>query len=192
MESKHPVQLAVTDDLVRNRLTAFFRFFLAIPHLIWVSLWGVAVVFAVIVSWFATLFAGETPAGLHSFIARWLRYSTHVRAYLYLVADPFPDFMGDGGYPIDLHVTGPAPQRRVVTGFRIILAIPVLIVSAVLDYLAQALAVISWFVAIFTGRVPQGVRNLAAWCSKFTGQTYAYALLLTDRYPSFDGINAES
>jgi hypothetical protein len=156
LETNHPIELVVTDDLVRSRLTAFFRLVLSIPHIIWASLWGIAAILAVVVSWFATLIAGETPAGLHSFIARWLRYWTRVRAYLYLVADPFPDFMGEGSYPIDLHIAGPAPQRRLVTGFRIILAIPVLIVSAALDYLGQILAVISWFVAVFTGRVLVG------------------------------------
>ena len=42
----HPVQLAVTDDLQRSRLTVFFRLLLAIPHFIWLLLWSVAAFFA--------------------------------------------------------------------------------------------------------------------------------------------------
>ena len=42
--SHHPIGLVVTDDLQRSRLTTFFRPILAIPHLILVSLWGIAVV----------------------------------------------------------------------------------------------------------------------------------------------------
>ena len=58
----HPIRLVVSDDLKRTRLTVFFRLILVIPHLIWLSLWGIVVYLAVIVSWFATLFAGRTPA----------------------------------------------------------------------------------------------------------------------------------
>jgi hypothetical protein len=41
----HPIHLVVTDDLQRNRVTVFFRFFLTIPHLIWLMVWGIAVSF---------------------------------------------------------------------------------------------------------------------------------------------------
>ena len=58
---EHPIQVTVSDDLQRNRLTVAFRLILAIPHIIWLALWGVAAVLAVIVSWFATLFTGRTP-----------------------------------------------------------------------------------------------------------------------------------
>ena len=49
----HPISLSVTDDLGRNRWTVGFRWLLVIPHLIWLTLWGIAVSFAVIASWFA-------------------------------------------------------------------------------------------------------------------------------------------
>jgi hypothetical protein len=47
---EHPIRLSVTDDLRRTRLTVAFRLILAIPHLIWLALWGIVVFFAVIVS----------------------------------------------------------------------------------------------------------------------------------------------
>jgi Domain of unknown function (DUF4389) len=182
---RHPIRLVLSDDLRRNRLTVFFRLILAIPHLIWLSLWGIVVFFAIIVSWFATLFAGQTPLGLHNFIAQYLRYSTHVYGYLLFLADPYPGFLGDQPYPADLEVDPPAPQNRWITAFRIILAIPVLIVAEVLGYLASVVAIISWFACLFTGAMPLGLRNLAAWIVRFNAQTHAYLSLLTDRYPSF-------
>ena len=33
------MRLVLRDDLERSRLTIFFRFFLALPHLIWLALW---------------------------------------------------------------------------------------------------------------------------------------------------------
>jgi hypothetical protein len=181
----HPIRLVLSDDLKRTRLTVFFRFLLAIPHLIWLSLWGIVVFFAVIASWFATLFAGQTSLGLHSFIAQYLRYSVHVYGYLLFLADPYPGFLGDRPYPADLEVDPPAPQNRWITGFRIILAIPALVVSEVLRSLISVVAIISWFACLFTGAMPLGLRDLTAWIVRFNAQTHAYLALLTDRYPSF-------
>ena len=63
----------------------------------------------------------------------------------------------------------------------------VYIVAARLGFqFAFVVAVISWFIALFTGRVPEGLRNFAALALRFETQTYGYALLLTPRYPSFD------
>ena len=181
----HPIRLTLSDDLTRNRLTVAFRLILAIPHLVWLALWGIVVYLAVIVSWFATLFAGQTPLGLHNFIAQYLRYTTHVHGYLLFLADPYPGFMGDRPYPVDLVIAPPAPQNRWVTAFRLILAIPALVVNGVLSYLIYVVAIISWFACLFTGAIPLGLRNLSAWVVRFGAQTTGYVSLLTDRYPDF-------
>lgn len=185
--AQHPVRIVVNDDLQRTRLTVFFRLILAIPHFLWVTLWGAIAILAAIVNWFATLFTGRSPDGLHTFLATFLRYATHVRAYALLVADPFPGFSGaQGSYPIDLEVDPPQPQSRLTVFFRIILAIPALFVTNILSNLSQLLAVFSWFIALVTGRVPEGLRNFAVLAMRFETQTYAYLMLLTDRYPSFN------
>ena len=184
---EHPIRLVVNDDLQRNRLTVFFRLILAIPLFLWAILWGVIVSLAWIVNWFATLFMGQSPEGLHNFLATYLRYTTHVRAYALLVADPYPPFTGkEGTYPIDLEVDPPQRQNRLTVFFRGILAIPALFLSNLLSQLNQLLAIFSWFIALVTGRVPEGIRNFAALAIRIETQTYAYALLLTSRYPSFN------
>jgi uncharacterized membrane protein (DUF485 family) len=187
----HPVRLVVTDDLRRNRLTVFFRLILAIPHLVWYVLWSVVAAFAILVNWVATLINGRSPEGLHRFLAAWVRYSTHLTAYLYLVADPFPGFRGRlGTYPVDLEIDGPEPQNRWKTGFRFILAIPALILMSVLQYVIQIIGFLGWFVCLALGRMPQGMRDLSAYCLRFQAQTYAYAAVLTDRYPSLSAPNS--
>ena len=185
-QQHHPIRLVVNDDLRRNRLTVFFRLILAIPHIIWLALWGIVAALAWIANWFATLFAGQSPGGLHNFIATYLRYQTHVYAYLLLIADPFPGFGGQPGYPIDLEVAPPQPQSRLAVFFRLILAIPAFIISSIMSYLNRALAIFSWFVALIMGRVPEGMRNFAAFALRYEQQTAAYAGLLTQRYPSFN------
>jgi hypothetical protein len=184
--AQHPIRLVVTDDLQRNRLTVFFRLILAIPHLIWLTVWGIVAALAVIANWFATLVKGQSPEGLHNFLATYLRYQTHVYAYVLLLAEPFPGFGGKPGYPIDIEIDPPRPQNRWTVGFRLILAIPAYIVSGILGYLNRALAVFSWFIALAMGSVPEGLRNFAAFALRYEQQTAAYSLLLTGRYPSFN------
>ena len=183
----HPIRVIVNDDLQRNRLTVFFRLILAIPLLLWLTLWGVIALLAAVVNWFATLVAGRSPEGLHGFLATFLRFTTHVRAYALLIADPYPGFTGrEGSYPIDLEVAPPEDQSRLTVFFRVILAIPALLLTNILSNLSQLLAVFSWFIALVMGRVPEGLRNFAALALRFETQTYAYVLLLTQRYPSLN------
>jgi Domain of unknown function (DUF4389) len=185
----HPISLRITDDLRRTRLTVFFRLLLAVPHFVWEALLGILAILAVIVNWFATLFTGRSADALHSFLAGYLRYATHVSAYLFLLADPYPGFFLVNlkqDYPIDVEVAGPEPQGRASVFFRIILGIPAMIVANILRNLSSVLAFFSWWIALFTGRVPEGIRNFGAFALRYETQTYAYLALLTGRYPSFN------
>jgi Domain of unknown function (DUF4389) len=185
----HPIRLRITDDLQRTRLTVFFRLFLAIPHFVWQALLGIIAVIAVIANWFATLFAGRSPEALHAFLAGYLRYATHVSAYMFLLADPYPGFFLINlkqDYPIDVEIAGPEPQGRASVFFRVILAIPAIIVMQILRNLSGVLAFFSWWIALFTASVPEGIRNFGAFALRYETQTYAYLGLLTGRYPSFN------
>lgn len=183
--SPHPIRLVVTDDLERNRVTVFFRLLLAIPHMIWISLWGIAVVVAALVAWIAGLVTGRVPDGLHQFIAAWVRYATHLSAYMWIAADPFPGFTGDPGYPVDVEIAPATEQSRLTILFRLLLAIPAAIVMNVLQNVAWIVAILAWFYVLFTGRMSKGMRDLQAYCLRYQAQTYGYGLLLTQRYPSF-------
>lgn len=185
-QQHHPIRLVVNDDLRRNRLTVFFRLLLAIPHIIWLALWGVVTFLVWIAMWFATLFMGRAPDGLHNFLATYARYQTHVYAYILLIADPFPGFGGKPGYPIDLEIAPPEDQSRVTVFFRLILAIPAILIAGIMSYLNRLLALFSWVVALIMGRVPEGLRNFAAFALRYEQQTGAYIGLLTQRYPSFN------
>jgi Domain of unknown function (DUF4389) len=181
---EHPVRMVVDDDLGRPRLTVFFRLLLAIPHFVWLVLWTIAVFFAAIAAWFVALVTGRVPTGLHRFFAAYVRYSTHVLAFVYLVGRRFPGFTGRAGsYGIDLEIAPPERQNRWKTLFRIFLAIPALILSSALDGVALVVAFFAWWFAIVTGRVPEGLRNLGAACLRYSAQSVAYVLLVTERYP---------
>lgn len=172
-------------DLRRSRVTVFFRLLFTIPHLVWLELWGIALLFALVVNWFVTLFRGTPARALHRFTAAYVRQRLHVLAYLSLTANPFPGFTGElGRYPLDLELPDPARQNRWKTGFRAVLAVPALLVSIslVLGALVTC-AVLTWFYALARGSAPWGLRNLATYALRYDAQTEAYVLLLTDAYP---------
>ena len=179
-----PVRLETGGDLRRSRLTVFFRLLLAIPHLVWLTLWGVLALGAAVINWFATLIRGTPPRALHRLLSTYLRYQAQVVAYLYLVSNPFPGFTGaEGRYPVDLHVAEPERQNRWTVLFRAILVIPAFIVLGVFNWLLFIVGLLGWFTALVTGRMPPGLRNAGALVIRYLAQTYAYLFLVTGAYP---------
>ncbi len=184
----HPIRLVNNDDLERNRLTVFFRLILAIPHFIFLTLWLFLLYLVAWIFWLIALFTGRLPDGIHAFVGKFTRYSTRVYAYMSLLADPFPPFSGaEGGYPIDLQIDPPQQQNRLGIFFRILLAIPAFLLAYVLRLLMNMLAFVGWFYALFTGRMSRGIEDLGAFALRYEAQTFAYAFLLTSRYPSLGG-----
>jgi hypothetical protein len=179
-----PVRLELSDQLRRSRLTVFFRLLLALPHLIWLTLWGILMIVCAILNWFATLVAGRSPQWLHGFLAAYVRYANHVYSYLYLIANPFPGFVGKAGsYPFEIVIAPRERQNRWKTGFRIVLAIPALILASAYGALVSVVALLGWFSSLARGRMPRGLRNAGALALRYQAQTHGYLLLLTDAYP---------
>ena len=176
---EHPVRTVVSDDLERPRLTVVFRLLLAIPHFVWLLLWSVAVVFAALVAWFAALVTGTVPFGLHRFLAAYVRYLLHLFAFIHLVGRRFPGFTGTRRLlrhrPRD---RPPAPGRTVGRlRFALFLAFPAVIFGGALGGVLLIVALLAWFYAVVTGRMPEGLRNLGVACLRYGAQLDAYLLL---------------
>jgi Domain of unknown function (DUF4389) len=183
-EMPHPVRIAVTDDRRRSRLLTLFRLPIAIPHLVWLALWTVPAAVAALLNWLSALVIGRAPTPFHRFLSRYLRYSTHLGAFFFLVGNPFPGFTGKPGtYPIDVALPPSEPQRRLVTLFRFVLALPALIVVTGLYGALFTAGFLGWFVALFLGRMPDGLRNLGAYVLRYGAQVNGYLYVLTSRYP---------
>ena len=157
---------------------------------------------------------GRSAESLHDFYCSYIRYATHLYAYFFLAANPYPGFTGKPGYPIDVELPPLERQSRWKTLFRLILAFPALALSAVLvgrrgpgrrgrgggggsDFEEN-----DWLFARrrgrVRGRVPRvvrlhGARPDAARVPRPRGvraplqrADLAYVLLVTDRYPTAD------
>jgi hypothetical protein len=205
--SEQPIQLVLTDDLERRRLTALFRLPLAVPILLWLVGWTILAFCAAIASWFVTLLLGRTPAAIHRFLAAYAKCVLQSYAYLYLLAERYPSFDGRDGYAVDLRIAPPSSQRRLTVLFRLPLAIPAfLILTALIGSglsvvgrrtslsgqggLLTAVVVFSWFAILVRGRAQRGLRDAGAYALSYGGQFWGYMLLLTDRYPNSDPLAA--
>ena len=152
-----------------------FRLLLAIPHLVWLVLWSIAVFFAVIAAWFAALATGRVPDGAPP-LPRGVRPLRRARrAYVYVVGRRFPGFTGRAGVvrhrPRD---RPPRAQSRWKTLFRFFLAIPALLLASALGGVLFVVAFLGWWYALVRARMPEGLRNLGAACLRYSEQTYAY------------------
>jgi hypothetical protein len=172
----------------RSRLTTFFRLILVIPHAIVVFFYVLAAEVVVIIAWFALLFTGRYPQGMYDFVAGALRYSTRVFGYALLLSDEYPPFSGDPAtpYPVDLSIGPPkAEYSRLKVLFRIILMIPVYIISYAMQIVAQLGAFLAWFAIVVLGRQPKGLQDMIVLGLSYQQRSYAYFALLTEDWPPF-------
>ncbi len=182
--TEHPIALHVRDDLGRPRLIVALRPLLVAPHLCWLALWAVPATLAAVGAWTVALAAGRVPAPLHRFLASFVRTAAHVSAFLHLVGRPYPGFLGrEGSYPIDLTIAPADRQHRLGVLGRLVVALPALLLATAYAILTLVAAVLAWFAALATGRMPAGLRDLGAAALQYEAQTVAYVLLLTARYP---------
>jgi hypothetical protein len=184
----YPVTFEVDYVERRNRLTSFFRLILAIPLAIWLYLYALAATVVVVIAWFAIVFTAGYPQGLYEFVAGYVRYITRFTGYTALLCDPYPSFGGsdDQTYPIRMEFDGPLRHySRAKTFFRIVLAIPLVVVRYVMGLLLEVGAVAAWFVILVTGKMPRGLFDLMVLANSYTARSDAYLLLLTETYPPF-------
>ena len=102
----NPISYDADYNVEANRLTTFFRLIIVIPWAIWATLWGIAALFVVFISWFALLFTARYPQGLYDFVAGYIRLSARVFAYASLLTDELPSFGGgpEPDYPVKVDV----------------------------------------------------------------------------------------
>jgi hypothetical protein len=188
--AEYPVRLEVSDAFPQSRLTVFFRLLLLIPHFIIIWLLAIVATVIYVISWFAILFTGKYPAGMLNFMIGFFRWTARTTGYSLLLTDRYPPFSlaADEGYAIRLYVDERIEGRNRLTTFwpvRFILAIPHLIILAVLQYAVAVVVFIAWIIALFTASVPGGLHNFLAGYLRWYERVYAYLFLLVDEYPPF-------
>lgn len=183
----YPVSFEVDYIPRHSRLTTFFRLLLAIPILVWLWLYGIVATIAVFIAWFAIVITGRYPQGLYDFVAGYTRLLAQTNGYVALLCDQYPPFVGgEANYPIRMQFAGPLVRySRLKTGFRFILAIPIVVLRYVINLLLEVGAFAAWFVIVITGGLPRGLFDVMVLANSYTARSDAYLFLLTETYPPF-------
>jgi hypothetical protein len=201
----YPVTLAIDyPDRPLNRLTTAFRIITVIPIAIllgtlvgYSSQYGASGESATIVvggvgllfipPLLMIVFRQKYPRWWFDWNLELLRFMNRVGAYLALMADRYPSSDEHQYVALDM----PFPDARVGLNrwlplVKWFLAIPHLIVLAILNIVAFFALIAAWFAILFTGRYPRGlfdfVEGVIRWHNRVVG--YAF-VLVTDEYPPF-------
>lgn len=93
-------------------------------------------------------------------------------------------------YPVQFDVDYSESRNRLTTFFRIILAIPVMIVSYFVMMIQPPLGLIAVLSIIFVGKYPRWIFDAYLELRRFTLRVWAYLGFLVDEYPSIDQENS--
>jgi hypothetical protein len=177
------IRVVTSEPLRRRRLAVLFRALLVLPHYVVLSVWTLLAAPVLVVGWIAALLRGRLPRRVHRFLSAYLRYSGQVTAWFDLLSGHYPRPRRPAGHPFAIELPEPQPQRRLVTLFRIPLAVPAAVLASVFGVILATSAAGAWFVALLLGRTTAGLQELGTFCLRYQLETYAYLLLLTPRYP---------
>lgn len=178
----------------RNRATALFRIFMAIPTAIFISTFsdyttnydyaaGIFVLPVVL----TLVFRGVYPSYILNFNKAFMNLSLRAAAYLFLLTDEYPTIEANEKFTVEFpEIEGGKKLSRGLPLVKWFLAIPLYIVGIVYALYALMLTLVAWFTIVFTGVYPE-------WCAagvigtvSYWNRVYGYAfVLVTDEYPSF-------
>ena len=202
MVSPYPVQFDVDfPERKLNRLTTAFRFLIAIPIIVVLTMLsgqafgdddrsrselviGGAAVFVPLV--LMIVFRRKYPRWWFDWNLNLMRFSNRVTAYLALLDDRYPSTDDDQAVHLDFAYPDMAHMNRWLPLVKWILAVPHYIVLICLWLIALVVVVVSWFAILFTGTYPRSLFNYVVGVLRWSNRVNAYAFtLVTDQYPPF-------
>jgi hypothetical protein len=166
----------------QNRWGVLLRIFLVLPQALFAITVLYAAGFLTFFAWFYILFTGRNR--YHEFNSKALRTYQRFNGYAYFLTSDYPNFSldEDSHYALTSQLE-PGELGRAKVFFRLILMIPVAIVTWVLSYGLALLGFISWLILLVRGILPKPLHNAVVSIIRFNGRVAAYVLLLQDPYP---------
>jgi hypothetical protein len=202
--SEYPVQFSVDyPDRPLDRLTTFFRIFVAIPILLVLGTVAAGTYnsggrgqSAVFVGAGGLLFLGpllmivfrqKYPRWWFDWNLELLRFSNRVTVYVALMDDRYPSTDEEQSVHLDFPYPDAAQGlNRWLPLVKWFLAIPHYVVLFVLYIAMIAALIVTWFAILITGRYPRGLFDFVEGVIRWHNRVVGYALILvTDRYPPF-------
>ncbi len=197
MENDYPyADLSIEYPERTDRLTAFFRFFLALPVMILFGLLTGAYAgkcglagggFLFLPVLLAILLRNKYPRVWFDWIYYLSKFGMRVISYLFLLRDEYPSIEDEQCVKLTLRY--PDVESELHRGMPFVkwfLAIPHYVVLFFLFIAVLFVTLIAWFAILFTGKYPRRMHEFTVDVFRWGLRVNAYAfLLLTDKYPPF-------
>jgi hypothetical protein len=92
-EGDYPIRFDVQyPERVSRRKVLIWKYITSMPHGFVLQFLWIGAFFSVIIGWFAILFTGRFPRGLHGYVSGVIRWQTRVHAYFFSLTDDYPPF----------------------------------------------------------------------------------------------------
>jgi hypothetical protein len=186
----YPIRLEIDyPDRPLDRVTSAFRLVMALPILVIVALlnWGRSTGLLTVPVALMVLVRRRYPRWWFDWNVQLARFETRACGYVLLLDDRYPSTDDEQGVHLEVDYPDvPRDLNRWMPLVKWFLAIPHVIVLAILLIGVVVATVVAWFAILFTGRYPRPlfdfVVGVLRWCSRVQG--YA-CTLVTDKYPPF-------
>jgi len=171
-----------------SRWLPLVKWLLLLPHWFVLAFLWIGALIAIVVSWFAVLFTGRYPQGIHGFITGTYRWTTRASAYGLLMTDSYPPFSfdHDDEYPARFGIAYTEEIARWRPLVHWLLVIPYAFVAYVLMWLAYVIVFIAFFAILFTKKFPQGMFDFVVVAIRWQNRSGAYNLWMTEKYPPWE------
>jgi hypothetical protein len=179
-----------------------------IPHLIWWIGYSIAAGFVTLYAWFAILAKGQYPQNSLEWQERYLRYTSRIGAFYWLLTDRFPPFHGrdeDDAYPQVTYsiervdhlsrlttalrvpdvITNVLTQITPIAGVVELYLLPAYVILFFLWLFGWLVSIVAWFAILITGRFPATLFELIELPYRYSIRVQSFGNLVTDSYPWF-------
>jgi hypothetical protein len=200
----YPIKFSVDyPEGKRNRLTCFFRIFVAIPIIVVLGAVGgysynfnatgggqgaaVGLGILCLPTLLMILFRQKYPHWWFDWNLAFSRFLARVGVFVDLMRDEYPSTDEEQAVHLDFNYPDVKKDlNRWLPLVKWFLAIPHYIVLTFLGIAAFVVLIIAWFAILFTGVFPRGMFDFVIGVSRWAYRVQAYAyLLITDKYPPF-------
>ncbi len=163
---------------------------LALPHFFITQILGQLTAILVYIGYVVVAFTGTMPQAVHRFAEISFGWNVRMWAWLAGIVDIYPPFETDPDYPASFPLTRPENPSKgwAVAGIflvKFLVALPHIIVMAVLAVGAIVAMWVGYIVTAFTGQLPTGIQDFVAGVIQWNFRVYAWLGGFTDEYPPF-------
>ncbi len=177
----------------RDRVTVLFRGILVFPMFIYLGSlmqawhWGISSVVFTVPVILTLIFRGKYPSYILTFNHAMLELSTRITAYVLFLTDDYPSIERNENVAVLFpDVEGGKKLSRWQPIFKVIFAIPLIILGIIYTVLSIILSFLAWIHILVTGKYPDPVIKWVIGCIKYWNRLIGYAgVLVTDEYPTF-------